>query len=218
MTTSPLSSRRSHEGRHLVPRLRILSAVIALVLIAAWPTAGWRTFCAAVLVLAVLQVASGRSWRRLARRGVVLFPFVVVLIFSLVIVRSSNGISAALAVVAKMILSLWTVDLLISSMPTPTLLCGLAHLGLPKLLVATMALAIRYVEVARDEFRRMARARQARVIRARRLADWRDHGRFAGTLFLRSLARSERVHQAMLARGWNGDMRLMNLSNSDSTS
>jgi cobalt/nickel transport system permease protein len=83
---------------------------------------------------------------------------------------------------------------------------------MPRLLVATIGFMSRYFFVLADETARMLRARASRAARleGRRrpspLWQGRVAGHMVGSLFLRSLERSERVHAAMLARGYNGQV------------
>jgi cobalt/nickel transport system permease protein len=74
----------------------------------------------------------------------------------------------------------------------------------------------RYLGTLRDEAERLLRARTARSgalpghKSGGRIA-WRARaaGGMVGNLFLRSYERSERVYAAMLARGYDGRMRLL---------
>jgi len=96
--------------------------------------------------------------------------------------------------------------------PFPDVLWALGTLRFPRLLVATIGFMYRYFFVLADEATRMLRARAARSgelgDRRKPPALWqaRVAGHMVGSLFLRALERSERVHAAMLARGYNGQM------------
>jgi cobalt/nickel transport system permease protein len=71
----------------------------------------------------------------------------------------------------------------------------------------------RYVFVIVEEAQRLLTARTARSARVRGRrgpgVSWqaRTAGNMVGSLFLRSLNRSERVYIAMLSRGYNGEAR-----------
>jgi cobalt/nickel transport system permease protein len=62
----------------------------------------------------------------------------------------------------------------------------------------------RYIFVIIDEADRMGRARDSRNFRGRWLWQAGVVGRMAGTLFLRSQERAERVFDAMSSRGFDG--------------
>jgi len=68
---------------------------------------------------------------------------------------------------------------------------------------------LRYVNVVSDEMERMKVARQSRGFEAKGIADWKILTQAAGALFIRSYERGERVHLAMLSRGYSGNMPVM---------
>lgn len=86
------------------------------------------------------------------------------------------------------------------------LLEAMRKLGLPKLLVMQLGFLYRYIFVLIDEAMRIGRARDfrgaGRAPPSRRLA---AVGGIVGSLFVRTLERSERVHVAMGARGYRGE-------------
>jgi cobalt/nickel transport system permease protein len=66
--------------------------------------------------------------------------------------------------------------------------------------------AVRYLQVVLEELRRLQLARVARGDDARWLWQARTVARTAGALAMRCFERGERVHGAMLARGFTGRM------------
>lgn len=81
---------------------------------------------------------------------------------------------------------------------------GLRGLGLPAVLAGVMEQANRYRHLLWRELALLRDAAGARGFRPRHLGDTVVVGQLAGSLMLRSLQRSERVHQAMLSRGFTG--------------
>jgi cobalt/nickel transport system permease protein len=69
-----------------------------------------------------------------------------------------------------------------------------------------MGFMIRYLDVVSDEMRRMKVARESRGFTARNVRHWPVLARSAGALFIRSYERGERVHLAMLSRGYTGTL------------
>jgi cobalt/nickel transport system permease protein len=65
---------------------------------------------------------------------------------------------------------------------------------------------IRYLEVVTGELSRMRVARESRGFRARSVRSWPALASTVGALFIRSYERGERVHLAMLSRGYTGRM------------
>jgi cobalt/nickel transport system permease protein len=74
----------------------------------------------------------------------------------------------------------------------------------PRLLLMTLSLTYRYAGLLREEVRRMDRARRSRTFCRNRLARWKLGASILGLLLVRSLERSQRIHLALMARGWNG--------------
>jgi cobalt/nickel transport system permease protein len=96
--------------------------------------------------------------------------------------------------------------LLAATTTAPELLVGLQRLRTPELIVQIATFMLRYAELVSGEMRRMAVARASRCFDARGPRSWRVLGHAAGALFIRSYERGERVHLAMLARGFTGRM------------
>jgi cobalt/nickel transport system permease protein len=65
---------------------------------------------------------------------------------------------------------------------------------------------IRYLEVIAGELRRNRIAMAARGYKSSWVAQARPLAMSAGAIFIRAFERGERVHQAMLARGFRGEM------------
>ena len=86
------------------------------------------------------------------------------------------------------------------------LLEALRRLGMPQVVAVQLGFLYRYIFVLIDEAMRIRRARDFRGAAlapvGRRLA---ATGGVIGTLFIRTLDRSQRVHLAMAARGYRGE-------------
>jgi cobalt/nickel transport system permease protein len=67
---------------------------------------------------------------------------------------------------------------------------------------------IRYTVVVTEELKRMAIARESRCFEAKGPKQWGVLARSGGALFIRSYERGERVHMAMLSRGYTGQLPL----------
>jgi len=87
--------------------------------------------------------------------------------------------------------------------PPAELLPAARRLGLPRALGTVLLFLGRYLEVLLEEGRRV---RRARLARAAGTPGWRSAGGAGGNLFLRSLDRAERIHRAMRARGFTGEL------------
>lgn len=81
-------------------------------------------------------------------------------------------------------------------------LAVLRRMRVPALLVTTLALMYRYLQVLSDEAQRMHRARACRTFVPSRGRTWLVSGEIVGRLFIRASERAERIYLAMAARGW----------------
>ena len=95
---------------------------------------------------------------------------------------------------------------LAATTPLRDLLLGLQRLRAPALVITIATLMLRYVDVIAGEARRMRLARISRGHDPRFLWQVGATARGVGSLFVRSYERGERVHLAMLSRGWTGEM------------
>src|SRR5262249_60613054 len=79
--------------------------------------------------------------------------------------------------------------------------------GAPAVWVAPISLSYGSSPFLRDELDGRRRARRSRTFRRSGRLDWGLLTGLVGVLFLRAFERGERVHAAMLARGWDGTIR-----------
>ncbi|MEU2423931.1 cobalt ECF transporter T component CbiQ [Streptomyces sp. NPDC007851] len=210
--------RHAHSPVHALPPHTKLAAVLAFVVVVVCTprTAMWAFGLYAVLLAGVAhraRVPGSFVLRRLLIEVpfvafAVLLPFVAqgervgVLGLSL----SVNGLWGAWNVLAKGTLGVAASVLLAATTELRGLLLGLQRLRLPPLLVQIASFMIRYGDVITDEMRRMRIARESRGFEARGVRHWGVLAKSAGALFIRSYERGERVHLAMVSRGYQGSM------------
>ena len=96
--------------------------------------------------------------------------------------------------------------ILASTTSVSALLVGLERLRVPRSLVAICGFMIRYADVISGEMHRMKVARQSRGYDPRWFWQNRALAASAGSLFIRSYERGERVYLAMASRGFTGHM------------
>ena len=213
MRLEPLDrvSERPGPLHQLDARIKLIAAVVFVVITVLTPIGAWSRYGALGFVLALLIGLSGVPPRELIRRWL---TFLVLIAFLALVLSPTHPARAraGLGVVAASILiknSLAIVAMLLLSAVTSfhTLLAALRKLGLPRVLVATLGIMERYRFVLVDELNRMATARRARSFTRRGTISLNLAGGLIGILFLRALERAERVHGAMVARGWQGTLR-----------
>jgi len=181
----------------------------------------------ALVISALAMMVSGLTWRRsLARLAamsgfltmlMVILPFSGVMpageqTFSLAFLpaalplRLSGLHTAALIVLKAMAIALLMEPMLATASIAGTLR-GFRQIGVPASLIQMILLCHRYIFVFQQEAARMWRGMRVRGFTAR--SDWASLaaiGNFLGMLFVSSFERTQRVYEAMLCRGFNGEM------------
>ncbi|MDN3293066.1 cobalt ECF transporter T component CbiQ [Streptomyces ficellus] len=201
----------------LPPHCKLAAVFCFVVVVVSTPReAVWAFGAYAVLlgaVAAVARVPAGFVLRRLVIEipfvaFAFLMPFVVpgeqTVLFGVSV--SVPGLWDAWNVLAKGTLGVAASVLLAATTELRALLLGLQRLRLPPLLVQIASFMIRYGDVITGEMRRMSIARRSRGFEARGVRHWGVLAKSAGALFIRSYERGERVHLAMVSRGYAGSM------------
>lgn len=201
----------------LPPHVKIVSAFTFVAAVAVTPReAMWAFGVDAAALLAVAAVARVPLRFVLARLAVIIpfvaFAFVLPFVGEGDRIRflglsvSEAGLWATWNILAKATLGAATSILLAATTEVPRLLKGFERLRVPRVLTAIASFMLRYLEVIAGELRRMRTAMTARGYSPRWLWQAKPIASSAGALFIRSYERGERIHAAMLARGFTGVM------------
>jgi cobalt/nickel transport system permease protein len=123
---------------------------------------------------------------------------------------TKQGSMAAVIFTMRVATCVSAVVLLFLTTPQQILFKSLRTVGVPKLYVLTLQMTYRYIFLFMDLIREMYVAKKARTIKAGGLIDEQKWvgGRIGYTL-IRSLSMSEKVHMAMMSRGFNGEVHIM---------
>lgn len=207
-----------HSPVHRAPaHLKVLALLAFTITVVATPRDAYPVFAGYAALLAVVVAVSRVPPLYLLRRTVVELPFVVFALLMpfvahgprtevLGVTVSESGLEAGIALLVKGTLGVLASLTLAATTEPQDLLEGLERLRLPQQLVQIMGFMVRYLDVVTDEMRRMRIARESRGFSARNPRHWPVLARSAGALFIRSYERGERVHLAMLSRGYTGRM------------
>jgi cobalt/nickel transport system permease protein len=201
----------------LAPEVKVAGAVMFVCAVAVTPRVAVWAFAVDAVLLAAVAALSGIGPRFVLARLTVVLPFVA---FAIVIPfvgtgervdvlgmsLSRDGLWATWNVLAKAGLGATTSILLAGTTEIPRLLTGMARLHVPPVLTMIASFMVRYLELLAGEVRRMRTAMAARGYAPRWLWQARPVAASAGALFVRSYERGERVHAAMLSRGYTGVM------------
>jgi cobalt/nickel transport system permease protein len=121
-----------------------------------------------------------------------------------------QGVSLAAVFTLRVAASVSAVVLLFLSTPQQLLFKSLRSVGVPKLYVLTLEMAYRYIFLLTDLIKDIYLAKRARTIRP---GSTREEQRWVGGrigyILMRSINTSEKVHMAMLSRGFDGEVRIL---------
>jgi len=217
---------------HLDPRVKVVTVVLFILGNALLPDASWLAFGLAWLLLLAANDQSRLGLWFTWRRSFLALPFALTAVSAIFLpagqpVFSFSALGLQLSVtdlgllrffsiVLRSWLSVQMAVLLVAVTPFPDILHALEHLRVPRLLTTIIAFLYRYLFVLTDEVFRLLRAREARSAGTQGHKSggtllWRAQvaGNMAGQMFVRSYERSDRIYNAMVARGYAGQMRTL---------
>lgn len=123
---------------------------------------------------------------------------------------TKQGLLFAVSFVARVITCAAAIVLLVLTTPQETLFKAFRSLGVPKIYVLTLDMAYRYIFLFMDIVRDIMTAKKSRTIRSDgMLAEQRWMAGRIGYMLLRTLDMSDKVHKAMISRGFTGDVKVM---------
>jgi cobalt/nickel transport system permease protein len=200
------------------PHVKLVVLLAFVLVVVATPADAHVLFAGYLLVLVGVVAVSRVPPTYLLRRMVVEVPFLVfaallpfvahgprVEVLGLSV--SEPGLVAAGGLAAKGTLGVLASLTLAATTEPRDVLRGLETLRLPAQLVQILGFMIRYLDVVGAELGRMRVALASRGYDGRDPRHWPVLARTVGALFIRSYERGERVHLAMLSRGYDGTTR-----------
>ena len=221
---------QGHSPVHtLDPRIKVLVTIAFILSNALLPDGAWLAFGLAWLFILFANGMSGLGMWFTFRRSFIALPFAlaaITVLFSIPgepvasfevlrwrLVITDAGLLRFVSIVIRSWLSVQMAILLVAVTEFPKIVHALRHLRVPAVLTVIISFMYRYLFVLADEVMRMLRARQARSgaaagQRSGGSVAWRAKiaGHMAGQLFLRSYERSDRIYNAMLSRGYRGEL------------
>lgn len=222
--TSPI-----HE---LDPRVKVVVTLLIILSNAILPDGAWLSFLFTWLLILALCMISKIKVSFLLKRSLLALPFALAavtvtfnipgeLVLSLkvgpwILNLTDAGVIRFFSIMLRSWLSVQIAIILISTTQFPDLTHALRHLKVPIIIISIVSFMYRYLFVLSDETMRLLRARDARSARLPTKKGggsllWRSRvaGNMAGQLFLRSYERADRVYNAMLSRGYQGNLLTM---------
>jgi cobalt/nickel transport system permease protein len=221
-------------AHRLDPRVKVVVVVVFILSNALLPDGAWLAYGVMGLFVLIAARVAHLPLGFLFKRSLIVLPFLlaaVTIVFTLpgtavfsftlgpwTFSATDAGLVRFASIMIRSWLSVMAAIWLTATTPFPDLMHALRHLHVPQILVSIISFMYRYLFVMADEAKRLLRAREARSARLPGQAGnggslwWRAKiaGGIVGQLFLRSFDRSDRVYNAMLARGYRGELLTMN--------
>lgn len=228
---------RYHETESFIhrldPRVKVVVTIVFILSNALLPDGAWMAFAFSWMFLLFVNAFSNLGITFTLKRSFVALPFALVAITVLFSIPgqpvtsfhflmwnltiTDMGLLRFMSILVRSWLSVQMAILLVGTTRFPDIIHALEHLRVPSILTTIIAFLYRYLFVLADEVFRLLRAREARSAAATGTRSggsvaWRAGvaGNMAGQLFLRSYERSDRVYNAMLARGYAGHLNTIN--------
>jgi cobalt/nickel transport system permease protein len=157
-------------------------------------------------LVALSGVPSGHYLRRYA----IALPFIIFPAVSALLLQETEHFAMFVLRISACV-----IPLLVLSSTTPffELVKGLRRMGLPEIFTVMLTFLYRYAFLFQDELERMLRGRRARGFAGgRSMFDRRAMGAIsatAGMVLVRAHKRGVRVYDALVARGYTGELRTL---------
>ncbi len=164
---------------------------------------------------AVLMALGNLPARHISRKVLVVLPFALMvgmfnpLFDQAVLVRLgplgiSGGWLSCTSILVRATLTVGAALILVGITGFPAICQALDQLGMPRIFTVQLLFLYRYLFVLTEEGGRTARARELRAFGNKGLG-LSSYGSLISHLLLRTWLRAERIHLAMLARGFTGE-------------
>ena len=226
-----VSGRNEPSGiAELDPRSKILLACGFILTLSLLPSGEFVLYAILLIALYAVSFLSDVSPAHLLKRSIIAIPFALAAITLLITVPgttlvtfpflgleiSAEGTVRFFSVVMKSWISVQAAILLVALTEFSDLIWGLQALRIPAILISIANFSYRYLAVLSGETARLRTAREARsavqpggkpgggVLWRARVTGW-----MVGSLMMRSMERSERIYNAMLARGFTGEVKTL---------
>lgn len=211
----------------LDPRVKIIAFFSFIFMVVLTPLEGdvYR-FVAYFALLFGMMLFSNVPLGFIFQRSLVILPFVVFITIFLPFTPSKGlaetsyiylwglklnreGILFFQEITFKAWLSALSMILLTNTTKFTDLLKGLEKLKVSRIMIIIISFMYRYIFVFIEEVKSVQRAMQSRNFGGNKLWQWKILSALLANIFLRTYEQSERVYVAMLARGFDGQIRTM---------
>ena len=209
----------AHPGAlaRIAPAARVLGTVLIALSAALLPLGAWPQMLGLLLLVLLAARLAGVPQATLWLRAAAPLGFLLLASFAVLVLApgqvvarvgpfgiTDQGVLRLGAALLRGGAAILVGVVLVSTTRFPDLVEALRELRLPAVVTAALGLAYRYVYLLTDEVAQLQRAAASRNARGGSVARRQLLLGITASALVRSFARSERVHRAMLARGYTG--------------
>lgn len=202
----------------LDPRVKVLTAAVFVLCVVSFDKYVIAAMLPFALFLSLIMGLGGIPAHFILKKLVLVSPFALLLgmfnpfldqqtLLYLGPIPLSGGWLSFLSILLRFCLTVGAMLILIATTGFNGVCMAMEKMGMPKIFAVQLLLLYRYIFVLMDEGQRMYRARALRSFQGRG-TDMKTFGHLIGGLLLRTLDRGQRIHLAMLCRGFDGTIRI----------
>ncbi len=200
----------------LDPRAKVIATMLFIATVVSFPKYAVAELVPFLLLPVLLMALGNIPVRFIAKKVLLVSPFAVLVgVFNPLLdtrpwasldgLIISAGWASFASIVLKFTLTVSAALVLIATTSFPGVCQALRRIGFPALFISQLLFLYRYLFVLLEETMRVVRARDLRSFGGKGMGP-RALARVAGTLFLRTMERAERIYRAMLSRGFRGEL------------
>jgi cobalt/nickel transport system permease protein len=211
-----LSSKQTPVHR-VDPRIKVLTTLFFIVVVVSFDKYYPARLAPFVIYPLTMMAIGDISFFYIVKKLLIASPFVLfVAIFNPILDRSpamelgvfsvSGGMLSFISIMAKYVLTVSAGLVLIACTGFDAICSALARMGVPAAFTVQLLFVYRYIFVLAEEAARMARARALRSFGDKGMGIG-VYSSMLGQLLFRTMDRAQRIHLAMLCRGFDGQIR-----------
>jgi len=212
-----LANRQSTIHR-LDPRIKVIIAALFVVCVVSFDKYIISAMLPFVLLLVVVMGIADIPAGYMLKKLLFVSPFAIMVgifnplldqqpVLHIGVLTLTGGWLSFLSILLRFSLTVSAMLILVATTGFNTVCLAMVRLGMPKIFAVQLLLLYRYIFVLIDEGLRMYQARALRSFKKAGM-DMKTFGHMAGRLLLRTLDRAQRIHLAMLCRGFDGTIRI----------
>jgi cobalt/nickel transport system permease protein len=202
----------------LDPRIKVVITAVFVLCVVSFDKYAISALLPFVVFLLVIAGIANIPLDFIIRKLVVVSPFAIMVgifnpfldqqtIMHLGSIGISGGIISFVSILLRFSLTVGAMLVLIATAGFNSVCMAMVKLGMPKIFAVQLLMLYRYIFVFVDEGLRMFQARTLRSFQKRAMSI-KTFSYIIGQMLLRTIDRAQRIHLAMLCRGFDGTIRI----------